>query len=127
MEIKINKEIRDYTETIFFGLSMRQFIFGIIACGVAVGLYFLLRNHVGLETMSWVCILGALPFGVLGFVRYNGMNAEEFIVAWIKSEILMPKVLLFKPENIYDEILKENYEQTKKKKLKIKREKQIKM
>lgn len=33
------------------------------------------------------------------------MNAEEFIVAWIKSEILMPKVLLFKPENFYDELL----------------------
>ena len=27
MEVKINKEIRDYTEAIFFGLSLRQFIF----------------------------------------------------------------------------------------------------
>lgn len=55
------------------------------------------------------------------------MNAEEFIVAWIKSEILMPRVLLFKTENIYDEILKEDCESIKKKKLKIKQEKQIKM
>lgn len=52
---------------------------------------------------------GAAPFGVLGFVKYNGMYAEEFVVAWIKSEILMPKVLLFKPENIYDELLKEEF------------------
>ncbi len=37
---KINKEIRDYTEAIFFGLSLRQFIFSILACGIAVGLYF---------------------------------------------------------------------------------------
>ena len=36
MEIKVNKEIRDYKETIFFGLSMRQF-----ACAaVAVGLFY---------------------------------------------------------------------------------------
>ena len=27
MEVKINKEIRDYTESMFFGLSLRQFVF----------------------------------------------------------------------------------------------------
>lgn len=27
MEIKINREIRDYKENIFFGLSLRQLIF----------------------------------------------------------------------------------------------------
>lgn len=32
---KINKEIRDYTESVYFGLSLRQFIFSILACGVA--------------------------------------------------------------------------------------------
>ena len=31
MEVKINKEIRDYTEAIFFGLSLRQFIFSVLA------------------------------------------------------------------------------------------------
>ena len=45
MEVKINKEIRDYTEAIFFGLSLRQFIFSGLACGSAVGLYFLLPIH----------------------------------------------------------------------------------
>ena len=106
MEIKINKEIRDYKENVFFGLSMRQFIFSALACGVAVLLYFLLRNHLGLETLSWVCILGAMPFGVLGFVKYNGMNAEEFVLAYIRSEWLTPKELVFKPENYYYELLK---------------------
>ena len=41
MEVKINREIRNYTESMFFGLSLRQFIFSVLACGVAVGLYFL--------------------------------------------------------------------------------------
>lgn len=109
MEIKINKEIRDYTESIFFGLSMRQFFFSLMACVVAVVSYFLLRNYLGIETLSWVCILVAVPFATLGFVRYNGMFAEEFIIAWIKSEILTPKILLFKPENIYYEMLKDEY------------------
>ena len=126
MEIKINKEIRDYKESIFFGLSMRQFIFSLCACGIAVLLYFTLKPYLALETLSWVCILGALPFGVLGFVKYNGMNAEEFIIAWIKSEILMPKVLLFKPENIYYELLKDEYEKLEKGEMKIDKPKKTK-
>ena len=54
MEVKINKEIRNYTESMFLGLSLRQFIFSVLACGVAVGLYFLLRPRFGTETLSWV-------------------------------------------------------------------------
>lgn len=58
MEVKINKEIRNYTESMFFGLSMRQFLFSVLACGVAVGLFFQLRGRFGTETLSWMCILG---------------------------------------------------------------------
>lgn len=99
MEVKINREIRNYTEAMFFGLSLRQFIFSALACGVAVGLFFLLRPHFGTETLSWVCILGASPFAMMGFVKYNGMTAEQFVWAFIKSEILTPKRLVFKAES----------------------------
>ena len=27
MEVRINREIREYTESMFFGLTLRQFIF----------------------------------------------------------------------------------------------------
>ena len=114
MEVKINREIRQYTESIFFGLSMRQFIFSIFACLVAVLLYFLLRPYFGIETLSWVCILGACPFAVLGFVTYNGMTAEQFISAWFKSEILTPKRLTCKATNIYYEANKETIEKLEK-------------
>ena len=106
MEVKINREIREYTESIFFGLSLRQFIFSICACVVAVILYFLLKPYCGIETLSWVCILGAAPFAALGFIKYNGMTAEKFVAAWIKSMILTPKRLTFKPINLYYEDLK---------------------
>lgn len=106
MEVKINKDIREFSESIFFGLSLRQFIFSVIACIVAVVLYFALKPYLGLETLSWVCILGAAPFAVLGFVKYNGMTAEKFVVAVIKSELLTPKKLTFKATNIYAETFK---------------------
>ena len=107
LEIKINREIREYTEAMYFGLSLRQFICAVLACGVAVGLYFLLRPHMGMETVSWVCMLGAAPFAAIGFIKYHGMTAEKFLWVWIKSEILMPKYLVFHPENLYYELAKD--------------------
>ena len=100
MEIKINREIREYTEAMYFGLSLRQFICAVLACGVAVGLYFLLRPHMGMETVSWVCMLGAAPFAAIGFIKYHGMTAEKFLWAVIKTELLTPKQLIFKPKNL---------------------------
>lgn len=105
MEVKINKEIREYTESVYFGLSLRQFIFSVLACIMAVVLYFILKPHFGIETLSWVCILGAAPFAAIGFIKYNGMNAEEFIWAFIKSEILTSKKLTFIPTNYYYELI----------------------
>ena len=105
MEVKINREIRNYTENVYFGLSLRQFFFSVLACGVAVILYFALKGKFGLETLSWMCMLGAFPFAALGFITYNGMTADKFIIAWIKSEVLIPKKLCFKPRNYYYELL----------------------
>lgn len=102
MEVKINREIQDYSEQVYFGLSLRQFVFSVLACGVAVGLYFLLRPWFGLETLSWVCIVGAAPFAALGFFKWHGMTAEKVLIVYLKSELLMPKQLIFKAVNYYD-------------------------
>ena len=110
MEVKINKDIREFSESIFFGLTMRQFIFSLLACVLAVILYFSLKPFFGIEILSWICILGAAPFAVLGFVKYNGMTAEKFIIAFIRSEFLTPKTLTFKSKNIYAEMFKPTIE-----------------
>ena len=54
MEIKIPKEVRQHKETIFFGLSTRQFVCAVLAVGAAVGVY------LGLQPFQ--------PFPVLGQV-----------------------------------------------------------
>ncbi len=110
MEVKINREIRNYTESMFFGLSLRQCIFSVLAMVVAVALYFVLKPYVGMETVSWMCILGAVPFAALGFITYHGMTAEQFLWAWLRSEILEPRYIKFEPVNLYYEILKPGIE-----------------
>lgn len=83
MEVKINREIRNYTESMFFGLSLRQLIFSALAVAVAVGLYFLMKPYVGTETVSWVCVLGAAPLRRPGLFHLprNGGGAIHLGVA----------------------------------------------
>lgn len=101
MEVKINREIRDYAESVFFGMSLRQCIFAAAACAVAVALYFALDPYLGIEELSWVCILGAAPFAAVGFLKWHGMTAEQAAWAWVKSVLLTPKRLSSHPENLY--------------------------
>jgi len=126
MEVKINKEIRQYTESIFFGLSLRQFICSALACIVAVGIYFIFKPIFDTGIVSWLCMAGAVPFALLGFFKYNGMTAEKFFVAWLKSEVLTPKKLLFKPTNYYLEMYKQEKKYKDKNTKKPKKEKKEK-
>lgn len=103
MEIKIPKDIHKHSETIFFGLTARQFTCSVLALGAAVGLYMGLRHIIGSETASWVCIVGAAPIAVAGFFRYNGMNFEQFAWAVVKT-ILRSRPRVFRSENYLYEL-----------------------
>ncbi|MBR0206893.1 MAG: PrgI family protein [Clostridia bacterium] len=106
MEIKIPKEVRQHKETIFFGLSARQFFCAIAAVGLAVGVYLGLGPVIGKETASWLCILAAAPVALAGFFNYNGMTLEQFAWAFLKSEFLCAGERRFISKNIYYEMLK---------------------
>lgn len=114
MEIKVNKEVRNYTESIFLGLSIRQCIFSIIACVVAVLIYFLFINSLGMELTSWLCMLGAAPFASLGFITYQNMNAEQIVMTAFHSFILSKTDLIDQPFNLYHEMFKDIFDKQKK-------------
>lgn len=113
-EIKINKEIRDYTESIFFGLSLRQSIFSIIACIIACGLYFLCKDRLGTEMTSWLCMLGAAPFAAFGFIRFQGMYTEDIVKTALYSFLLSSTNLINKPFDLYEEIFNSIINQSRK-------------
>ena len=61
MEIKINREIRDYHESMFMGLSLRQTLCSLLAIGAAVGLYFWLHPFLGTELYPGSASWGRFP------------------------------------------------------------------
>ena len=101
IEIKIPKEVRQHKETIFFGLSARQFICAVLAVGLAVGIYLGLGPVLGKEAASWLCMLSAAPVAIAGFFSYHGMNLEQFLWAFIKSEFLFAASRPYVSENFH--------------------------
>ena len=107
IEVKINKEIRNYKESLFFGLNLRQLLFSILAVAAAVAVYFSLRAAFGSvgDLGGWLCVLAAFPFALCGFFQYNGLTFEQFVVTYIRSELVCPKHLVFKADNLYAKCL----------------------
>lgn len=101
MEIKIPKEVRQHKETLFFGLTLRQFICSALAMGAAAAVYLGLGPLIGQEPASWACIAAAAPFAAAGFFQYNGLTFERFVWAVLKSQVLYAGPRVFRAENIY--------------------------
>lgn len=106
MEIKINREVRTYHETIFFGLSARQFFCSLGAVTAAVGAYFLCKDTLGKETASWLCMVCASPLAAAGFFSYNGLPLEKLLWAVFKTNVLYAGRRLYKSENQYAELMR---------------------
>lgn len=106
MEININKDIREYTEGVFFGLNLRQLICSGLAVASAVAVYFGTRETISKDVITYLCIAVAIPFAAIGFIKYNGMPMEKIIVAWVKDNFIVPRRLTVKSNNIYLEALK---------------------
>lgn len=101
MEIKINREIRAYQESVVMGLSLRQLFCSVLAVIAAVGVFFSLQGVLHREIVTWLCILAAAPIGAMGFIQYNGMTLEQLALAWVRSEFICAGVRKYEPENLY--------------------------
>ncbi len=78
IEIRIPKEIKNYREKLFFGLTLRQCICAGIALLICVPLYIWGNRFLPEEAVSWIVVLIAVPLMLTGFFRYNDMAAEQF-------------------------------------------------
>ena len=106
MEININKDIREYTEGVFFGLNLRQLICSGLAVASAVAVYLSTRETFSKDVITYFCIAAAIPFAAIGFIKYNGMPMEQIIVAFMKDNFIVPRRLTVKANNIYLEALR---------------------
>lgn len=103
MDIKINKEIRDYTENMILGLNIRQAVSCIIAIVISAGIYFLLKDILNIEVISWICIIAAFPPVFFGFFKYHELPAERIIYKIVLYK-LQSKCLTYSTTSVANEI-----------------------
>ena len=80
IEIRIPKEIKNYREKLFFGLTLRQCICAGISLAICVPLYIWGHHFLPQEAISWIVVFIAAPLMFTGFFRYNDMAFEQFAV-----------------------------------------------
>lgn len=102
MECNVNKEIRDYREGVVMGLSMRQTIWGAVTIVIATATNFVLRPLIGNEPAMMLSILLAAIPGLIGFLKYKGLNFEQFAVAWLRTNFKHSGWYVYRAVSIYD-------------------------
>ena len=111
----IPQDIREYKEQFFFGLNLRQLICAVLMILLSVGTFLICHNFIRTDILMYILVAEAAPLAAAGFLKYNGMTAEKFIWAWIKSTFMIPKVLTFGNTNYYFSMLEEGSTETAKK------------
>lgn len=96
------KEVRNYTEAIYFGLNARQLFGAVVAAGSAVAVYFVLKGKMDEMLLSWICVFAAAPGALFGFFKFQGLFAEQFLLILFRY-IFSPKKLIYESRNIYAE------------------------
>ena len=91
------------------GYTLLALVWGIAAVGMLIKAFWITCpkwfSSIIYIAMGWVCVLAAFPFALCGFFQYNGMTLERFLLAYIRSEFLFPRRLVFKSDNIYAKAL----------------------
>lgn len=104
IEIRIPKDINEYKEKVFFGLTLRQILAIVAIIVINVPAYMLLTPTLGGDVAGWVIMLNAAPIGAVGFVKIGGMHIEQFAILFIFTNFVYPQNRIYATENIYEEL-----------------------
>ena len=64
------------------------------------------RNALFRAVHAAVCMFRFGGGAAAGFFQYNGLTLEQFLWAWLRSEVIMAGKRVWKAENYYEEAMK---------------------
>lgn len=81
MQIPVNKDIDEYKDDFFKGMTLKQTVMCALTLGVGAGCYFLCNGVLGLpQTLSLYLVFpAALPFAAAGFLKIDGLPPLEYL------------------------------------------------
>lgn len=113
MNDEIGPDLREISETIWFGLNMRQLISSVTGIVLAVMIWMLCRDRLGQQYTSWLCCAAVAPCACIGFVKVQGQPFERFALSLLKFAFLESKELPFRSNDINVTLLSKRCEKLK--------------
>lgn len=85
IKVKVTKNIMKQQNGIL-NLSVSQIVVGIIAFGIGVGTFFLLKDCMDFNLIMWIIFLELIIAVGIGVVRINGLNLFMLILLSMKTD-----------------------------------------
>jgi hypothetical protein len=116
LEVKIPIEIHDYKSKLIAGLSVRQLasIGGAMAIAIPIGV--LGHDKISSNILPWIIIILTIPWVLFGFVKFQGMNFEDYILSWLRFNFFPQKRVYEDTENsllqeLHEELIEASIQQ----------------
>lgn len=102
--ISVNKNLDNYKDDVFKGLSLRQCVFSVLTLLAGGGTFLLAYFAIDFPQMPsvYLTMLAAMPFAVVGFVKKNGMGLPEYLRK--KREAKSQTELLYQSSMDYEQV-----------------------
>ena len=80
MQIPVNKNLDEYKDDFYKGLTLRQTVLSILTIIAGTGAFLLFHSVCGInQTLSlYLAFPTALPFAASGFLKIHGMSLQEY-------------------------------------------------
>lgn len=80
MQIPINKNLDEYKDDFYKGLTLKQTILSVatVIVGTGIFLFFHSMCGIGQTTALYLAIISALPVAASGFLKIHGMSLPEY-------------------------------------------------
>lgn len=103
LEVKMNKEVRDVKENVFFGFSLKPLI--ILGIGIVINtiLYFTVGQMIEESFRVVIIIIGICPFIFLAFYQKDGLTGWQYIKSWLYYHS-MPEYFFFVGHSLWREL-----------------------
>ena len=106
--VTVPKDVTKVKTKVLFNLTKRQLICFGGGLLIGVPLFFLTRNSLGNTMSTLLMIFSMVPAFLLAMYEKNGQHLEVILRNMIRSEFLRPKKRLYKTNNFYAVIERQN-------------------
>lgn len=82
--VKVPKEIKEYEEKVWIGLTLRNIVWGGLAITLGLLTYFPFRYLLGQEIASYLIMIIVVPCFACGFLKIQGMPFDKYLKIMIQ-------------------------------------------